>query len=536
MDEQKKLNVTISARPKISTQKLTLGQRSLGELVKLDIPQENAESEALRDLAGDIFHHLYKQEPEPIDRDEVHPGRRINARLLDWMTDAPNFEKSRQATAGSLPSARCAVPFMHEHLVSDEAFQSAMEAQQEAERLEKERQSEQAMADAMAQLSQDDNDEGEGEGEGGLPGGGSGESSPDYKQQAQEHQDKANELSEQVAKAVANADKKIDGLEEDKVMRAKLASALTKAEEEATETAAAMAGWGIDPSKKEYHDPNLAVKFAQMNNPRLKEIAKLAGRVKGISTQARRNRVTVGLIPTEVKLTKQIENLLPDELMKLHPSSPAVVRIPSVLEYLNNGLAGWHMTGDANEEGPFIFALDRSGSMGMGYESYSGKYHMQGIDIGLGIALGLAQLAEAVGRKFILYSFAHRGADIKSVTSEEGWEARMRWASQGPSGGTSFDTALEWAMKKLIEVDGPVNGTDLIFCTDGWASISDENYEAWEEFNRTTGSRMMYVPVDVRGQNTNPQLEELADSTMVLDQLANDDVDQLAGKVGNWMK
>ena len=129
----------ISARPKLSTQKLSLGERSLGELVKLDLGRV-PESQAVGDLAGDVFHHLFKTHPEPLPDEEVSSSRKINKRLLNWMTNLPNFEDSRRTTSGSLTSSRIAAPLVWESLTTEDAFQDSLKRQEEIEQKERDSQ------------------------------------------------------------------------------------------------------------------------------------------------------------------------------------------------------------------------------------------------------------------------------------------------------------------------------------------------------------------------------------------------------------
>jgi uncharacterized protein with von Willebrand factor type A (vWA) domain len=499
-----KQETMIKARPKKTTQKLSLGERSLGEMVKLDL-SELPESESMGDLAGDIFFHLFKTHPEPLPEDEVNSGRKINSRLLEWMKGLPNFEDSRRSTSGSLTSSRCAAPLMWESLRTEEALQEALKKQEEIDQKEQEQKSEQALSDAHSGMG----DEGT----------------------AKDHQERADQLGEQIEQLQKQANDSLEGLEENRIMAAKMNSSMKKAKEEADEQVEAMMGWGIDPEDPEFHNPDIALEFARMNTERLQFIAKLAGRVKGIGTQARRNRVSVGVVPTDVKRTKKIDHLLPSEMVKISGWMPEGIRFPALVEFCQNGLLGWELTGDAKESGPFVLMLDRSGSM-----SVSRGGSRQSLDIGLGIALGLAGIAEDQGREFILASFSSEYYPILHCSSRDGWKKRMEWASQSAAGGTSFDYALEWAMEKLIEIEGDKFGTDTVFITDGECMVSDENYSMWKTFNEETGSRLLYIPVDESGREVNPQVKELADRTVVLNDLAEDTADLMAQEIAPWMR
>lgn len=486
------MNQTVNAKPKKSVHALRPQERSMGSIVKIEVPGGEL-GEAQQDLAGDIFWQMYSREPHL--RDDVPAGREINRRLLDWMNGVAGFTASKSECMGSLAASRAASSLMYQHLTKDEILQEAMKQQEEADKAEQERAAEQAAADAMNRM-------------------GDGEA-------AQQHQQAADKAAQRAQQAIAQAQASLEGLEGDRVSSAALTAAFRQAEQDAKDINETMKAWGLGDGSR---DVQTADRFFELYTEQVKRIAKIIGRVKGIAARARRTRVVTGFAPVDMVLTQDVTQLMPEELARLHPSAPDAVRKLALIEYVENGLLGWQLGGDGEESGPFVAALDRSGSM-MGED----------LETGLGIVLGLAFVAREEGRRYILGTFNHRGGGILQVCSEDSWEKHLVWANQQASGGTDFDAALEWSQATIEGFEGTVDGTDLVFVTDGWARISPKNLEHWAAFNERTGSRFFYVPVNAQALNANPQLTELADRVMPLDKLSGN-VDELAETVAGWMK
>lgn len=486
----------VNANPDVSVHKTSVQDRALGRAIQIEVSQrEELDGVAYDDLAGDIFHHMYKRDPQVLQGDDVPPSRAINHRLINWMADSPGFRESRQHSTGSVAAARAASGLMYQHLTSREAYKEALEAQQKAEEKQKEQQEKQAAADALQ----------------GMPG---------MEQTQQQMAQEAAEAQAAMEQLIEQAQQSLHGLEEDAVARASLLAASKKAGQEAREVQEQMKSWGLGDGA----DLQTTQRFMEMNTERLKRIAKIAGRMHGIAAQAHRVKVAKGFNPVDIVVTQDVPNLLPEELARLSPTAHPIIRKLAQAQFAQNGMMGYKLGGTGDESGDFIFMGDRSGSMwGDDMETM------------LGIALGLAKLARDMGRRYVLGTFNHAGGGCPMVTSEDTWEDHMIWANQEASGGTSFDQALQYAMEALSREDAKQRGADLVFTTDGWGRVSDRNYQWWLDFQEEHGARFLYVPVNAEAENANPRLNEMADKVIPLDDMTGDS-DDLATAVGGWLR
>lgn len=486
----------VTANPDVSVHKTSIQDRALGKMIELEVTEQgDREGTAYNDLAGDIFHQMYKRDPKLLDGDDVPPNRAINHRLIKWMTDSPGFNESRTHSTGSVAASRAASSLMYSHLTSEGVYQEALKKQQEAEEAEQERKDKQAAANAMKNI-------------------------PGMEETANELQQQADAIQQMVEQLVEQAQDSLEGLEGDAVAKASLLAASKQAAEEAKEIQEAMKSWGLGDG----HDLKTTQRFLELNTERLQRIAKIAGRMHGIAAQSHRVKIAKGFSPVDVIVTQDVPNLLVEELAKLSPHAPEAIRKVAMAQFAQNGMMGYKLGGTGDEAGDFVFMGDRSGSMwGSDMETM------------LGIALGLAKIARDQGRRYVLATFNHTGGGNPVVTSEDTWEAHMAWANQEASGGTSFDAALQYAQQLLSTEDAKQRGADLVFVTDGWGSVSDRNYQWWLEFQEDNGARFLYVPVNAEAENGNPRLNEMADMVLPLGNLT-DEGDDIARAVGGWMR
>ena len=109
----------------------------------------------------------------------------------------------------------------------------------------------------------------------------------------------------------------------------------------------------------------------------------------------------------------------------------------------------------------------------------------------------------------------------------------MGWAEKTISGGTDFNFAIAEAMKKLSAMGKAGHNADLVFVSDGDATVSAETVAAWKEFAEETGARILYVAV---AHSMYDHMRQLADLTVDVPDLEAETVDQLARDIGSWMQ
>jgi uncharacterized protein with von Willebrand factor type A (vWA) domain len=195
---------------------------------------------------------------------------------------------------------------------------------------------------------------------------------------------------------------------------------------------------------------SLARKLREL--PRLRELARLAGRVRQIAAARRRHRVR--RMPEEtgdVERGDDLGRLLPSELVRLaHPRlRRAALRSLLERETLQYGVRGT----DSRGEGPLVVCLDKSGSMDGMPDTWA-----------TAVALALLDQAQQERRTFALLGFDAR---VKSeVVVAPGAKLPIEALFTGCAGGTDIDHVIGRGLE-LIEADGTLRRADLVLITDG---------------------------------------------------------------------
>lgn len=251
--------------------------------------------------------------------------------------------------------------------------------------------------------------------------------------------------------------------DEEHLVRRQLRAACVKAGQAVAEVREALAalehvnvgaGSGTGTSTGGTRTPEAAVALARALRelPRLRDLARLAGRVKQIATARRRGRVR--RIPEEIGEVEQgsdLGRLLPSELVRLiHPRMRRAA-LRSLLEHeaLQYGVKGQDQRGC----GPLIVCVDKSGSMEGPADTWA-----------TAIALALLDQAQEERRRFVLLGF---DAQVRSeVSVAPGERLPMEALFAGCSGGTSIDRVVERGLE-LVEREPGLGRADLVLITDG---------------------------------------------------------------------
>ena len=466
--------------PQKTVQALTMRDRLFGTALTLPQGMEpNGDGE--HDLAGDTFFGLHSG-PDLLS--DPPAGRELNHALLAYAKSLDAWKEARQFSDGNAPAALTTTQLLWEKLRTDDAIQQALQQQQEVEQAEQDAQSEQAIADAL-------NDE-----------------------QRAEMAQKAREHANQLANALKERAKE---LLDNRMNQGIIAGAVKAGKEAGKEMAMAMSGWGMEAGQRAKMDSGAIQTFAnKMKSHKLKQIALLAGRLRGIGFSARNQQVVVGFTPNDVIRTQDPLKMLPGEVAKLSAGAPDPIRKLASVEWADGGLMGWDLTDDAQEAGAFVGAVDVSGSM-RGVPEILAK----------AATLAIAQIAKADNRRYELFSFSSKQETI-DASSNDDWQAHMEWAANTISGGTSFDIALTKAMSKIEQIEqetGQKSGkADLFFASDGEGGVSDAVAQRWAAFKDRTGSKLYYLQI---GYGSYGQIEQIADKVFLVDELTPGGVESI---------
>jgi uncharacterized protein with von Willebrand factor type A (vWA) domain len=499
----------ITALPKVSVNHWGIGERALGSLLKLDLPVAPPDLPQ-SDLAGDTFYSLWKKEPQLAEDPPVE--RAINAALLAWAQETPNWGATKDFTAGNLPASMSSSEIMWQMLTTEKAIQAALKRQAIAAKAQEKAQQKEFVVDALADAAK-----------AGKPG--AKNKLKKAREQLDGLQQKANRLS-------AKAQGVFDKAKADKMVGTGVTRAVSQAKQEAKETSDAVAGWGFDPGSAVHKDPQAAHDFMQRQNERLKQIAKMAGRLHGVAMSARRARIATGTTIAEVHPTRDLMQVFPGELAYLSPRAPKALRAIQAAKLSDAGLLGWKLGGDAKERGPFVAYVDVSGSMGS-----QDAWGLEREVVGKGIALGLAQTAKSEGRPYILGTFGSDSDPTYVCESSGDWKAHLDWAEKSRGGGTSFDKAMTEIMDKLTTLGKSAKGADAVIISDGEALVSQAVEQKWRAFSKETGARLLYVPTPQDAYaDAEQSLSKIADKVIALEELDNRSGERAAAQIATWMR
>lgn len=231
-------------------------------------------------------------------------------------------------------------------------------------------------------------------------------------------------------------------------------------------------GWGTDPGQaqqctgKERFD--LAWKLA--TDPRMKEIARLAGRMQNIAREKRKTRAKQE--PSEVvdvELGNDLSRVLASELVSLrHP----LLKRDFMRRFVESGLAQYRLEGKENlGRGPIVVCVDSSGSMKGPKEVWSKA-----------VVLALFQIAAREKRAFACVHFGSAN-ELKTFEFPEPRKAGPAEVAEMAGffygGGTDFEAPLFKAVQVIEK--SRFNRADVVFVTDGECAVGKDFLKAFHK-------------------------------------------------------
>jgi uncharacterized protein with von Willebrand factor type A (vWA) domain len=207
-------------------------------------------------------------------------------------------------------------------------------------------------------------------------------------------------------------------------------------------------------------------------NERVQEILELAGRLKRIAMEEQTKKPRKGVDEyCGIEMGDALERLVPSEwAMSDDPDLE-----PLFWRKLNErALSQFEITARPRKQrGPIVFLLDTTGSMRPNHAA----------EWAAAVALAFLQVAIKQGRTFALLHFATDVLRTDVFRRGEGLDHARLLESVGffaAAGGTNYMKPVSQAMD-LIESDGGFDEADIVMCTDGHASITNEWLSDYEK-------------------------------------------------------
>jgi len=188
-------------------------------------------------------------------------------------------------------------------------------------------------------------------------------------------------------------------------------------------------------------------------DPRLKQIAMLAGRFKRIAASKRRQRVKHGADEiADVELGADLGRLLPSELVKLTHRGLRLLLLKNLLErqVMQYQLVGQEVLG----KGPLVVLLDKSGSMDGARDIWA-----------TALSLALLDQAQRERRMFALLAFDYRVKFEAVVRPGEALPEEALFTAC--SGGTEISNAMSRGLEIIAGDQGALKKADVVLVTDG---------------------------------------------------------------------
>jgi len=263
--------------------------------------------------------------------------------------------------------------------------------------------------------------------------------------------------------------------------------ALEEATRETVDTNADVAafGFGSQPGEDGYSNAQMKLSIAEQlrNNPKLKEIANLAGRFRREARTMQANKKQPGRDEyADIEIGNDLSRVLPTEIMKL--GNP-LTELDFFRRYLEGSLMQYRLESKEKKiKGPVIFCLDNSGSMSGVAEIWSKA-----------ICLGLAQIATDQKRAFEIIHF-DSSVCRKDVFPAKGIDPTklIESCAYFSGGGTAFSPPLTEACVD-IETSGCAGfkDADIIMITDGISSLDSSTEAKLKEIKTKYGASLFTI-------------------------------------------
>ena len=304
---------------------------------------------------------------------------------------------------------------------------------------------------------------------------------------------KAKKTIKRMQESLENAIQQADGQKfDDQKMRMAMRSALTAAKQEidSLDGAASAYGFGTEPGTDGYTsaEDKIAVAKHIKDNPKLKEIAELAGRFRREARTVQSNKKVPGHDElSDIETGADLGRLIPAELMKLNNK---YLKLEFARKMLERNLMQYKLESvEKKDRGPIIVCIDNSGSMRGAREVWSKA-----------IALAMCQIAIDQKRAVEIIHFDNdvRRKDVfepGKVDHTKLIESMLYFSG----GGTNFGPPLGEAFRDIIEAnENGLGDADVIFITDGLAELSEKQKDIVYIAKEAAGASLYAMQLDDR--------------------------------------
>lgn len=246
------------------------------------------------------------------------------------------------------------------------------------------------------------------------------------------------------------------------------------------------------------------------SNPKLKAIAKMAGRLRVVAAEKQRSKTNYARDEvTSVEQGADVERLLPNEWALL-ASDDADLEAIGLARIVERKCMQYKLAGREKEgRGPVVLAVDESGSMTGDPEVWSKA-----------VSMALLDVCQRQKRSWHYIHFDSRVSRVDTVKAGAvDTAALMECMNHFTGGGTSFEAPLRKAVE-LIEADGGFKKADILLVTDGYCQTSDE-FNKWFA-DKVDELDVTVFTVLVNGIDAGDAVAQWSDHIFTLDEIVGD--------------
>jgi uncharacterized protein with von Willebrand factor type A (vWA) domain len=452
------------------------------------------------ELLQDTFSALYKYNPKLLKDYMMNPEFLLNSEIMKQVFEAPKYKELRALT--KLDDVNSTVGT---EILSDELKELAKQMKEQKEAL-------QELMDAM---------EGESQAQGAA-----GESDEDSDEEGGSLKGSERLTLEEAKKRLEEARKDFKDSVEKKEFKQGVHGVVSNAQNVTQETSDFIDAWGLGSdssySKRSFKE-KMDLLHKLRNSPKLRMIAKLAGRYKKIAMQRQHQKIKRGTNEIySIKQGKDLGKVLPSELMKL---CDPVMETLFFKDYAEGKILQYETRSKAKQvKGPIVVAMDESYSMDGTPEIWAKA-----------VAMGLLEIAISQKRDFAAIHFSGdtnpKKLHVDYFYKEEPYniEKVLECVEYFDGGGTFFEAPLKRA-RQIISEHKKFTTADLVFITDGEAPIGDKFRDDFNKWIKDSKVSVYSILINQGSYSSTATLKEFTkpENIFKLTDLSQDDQDSLA--------
>lgn len=421
-------------------------------------------------LLEDAYYSLFKVDPQQYGVNEILDSSLLNHAIMEKGMDLQEWEQLRSYTTLDEWSAAMATISFSEQL--EELAKDLKEQFDQASDLA---QLEQDIRDAIDQLQ---NLQGMGQGGG---------------KQSQALQKHINEMLKNLLRQ--NEQFRKDLMDKDGELRKKIRDAMQNTLDDVENEGEMADAWGSEPGQLQRmsYKERMELGARIRQDPGLKKLAKLAGRVKRLAMGEQSKKIIHGQDEVhDLEVGNNLERLVASEWAKLDSEEMELLFLKQFTEksLLQYQLRGTEKVG----QGPIVVPIDSSGSMGASdRDGFTRDMWAKAV------ALALLDIAKKQKRTFVALIYGSYG-ELKEFRFEQG-ETNINdvldFASFSFMGGTNWEEplgrAIEICMNEYLE-DGHTRA-DIVHLSDGCCNVSEEWKRKYDESREAANIRSFGVMI-----------------------------------------